>query len=105
MNIALAGDDPRPDLALRAARKVDVRAINRPVHRAAHRLDVAQAQYQTGNHADALETMLEVEGEQPEWIRYQVLAAATVRDMLESERRRNAELRGLAARLGVDPSV
>ncbi|OKJ97022.1 XRE family transcriptional regulator [Streptomyces sp. CB03234] len=105
VNIALAGDDPRPDLALRAARKVDVRAINRPVHRAAHRLDVAQAQYQTGNHADALETMLEVEGEQPEWIRYQVLAAATVRDMLESERRRNAELRGLAARLGVDPSV
>jgi hypothetical protein len=43
---------------------------------------------------------LEVEEEQPEWIRFQALAAATVREMLETERRRSTPLRSLAARLG-----
>ncbi|WP_327189324.1 helix-turn-helix transcriptional regulator [Streptomyces xinghaiensis] len=105
VNIALAGEDNQPDKALALAERVDLSAISRPVHSAAHRVDVAQAQYQTGNGDGALATLLDVEREQPEWIRYQTLAAATVREMLEAERRRNTPLRGLAARLGVDPSL
>ena len=79
--------------------------IKRPVHLAAHRLDVAQAQYQTGDNEGALETLLEVEADQPEWIRYQTLARATVLEMREEEKRRNARLHGLAARLGVEPEL
>ncbi|MFF3749878.1 helix-turn-helix domain-containing protein [Streptomyces sp. NPDC002018] len=105
VNIALAGQEPEPAEALRLSRKVDVEDITRPVHSAAYRVDVAQAQYQTGDVDGALDTLLEVERDQPEWIRFQTLAAATVREMLEAERRRNTPLRGLAARLGVDPAL
>lgn len=105
VNIAMAGQENEPDEALTIAAGVDLEAITRPVHAASHRLDVAQAKYQTGDADGALETLLEVEHDQPEWIRYQTLAAATVREMLEAERRRNTPLRGLAARLGVDPTL
>lgn len=105
VNIALAGTEPRPDAALGFADEVNVDAITRPVHSASFRVDVAQAQYQTGDSDSALATLLEVEEDQPEWIRFQALAAATVREMLESERRRSTPLRGLAARLGVDPTL
>lgn len=105
VNIALAGQDNRPADALGLATRVDLTAINRPVHLASHRVDVAHAQYATGDCDGALATLLEVEQLQPEWIRYQTLAAATVREMLEAERRRNTPLRGLAARLGVDPTL
>lgn len=105
VNIALAGSDARPEQALTFSSDVNVDEISRPVHSAAYRVDVAQAQYQTGDCDGALETLLEVESEQPEWIRFQMLAAATVREMLEAERRRNTPLRGLAARLGVDPTL
>ncbi|GAA1501177.1 helix-turn-helix transcriptional regulator [Streptomyces synnematoformans] len=103
-NIALAGE-PAPAEALTQAARVDVGAISRPVHAAAHRVDVAQAQYLTGDADGALDTLLEVEEDQPEWIKYQVIAGETVREMLEAERRRNAPLRGLAGRLGVDPTL
>ncbi|MET8246623.1 helix-turn-helix transcriptional regulator [Streptomyces sp. NPDC005202] len=105
VNIALAGSAGRPDEALRFSSDVRLEEISRPVHSAAYRVDVAQAQYQTGDSDGALATLLEVETEQPEWIRFQTLAAATVREMLETERRRNTPLRGLAARLGVDPTL
>lgn len=105
VNIALAGSDNHPEQALEFSGDVDVDAITRPVHSAAFRVDVAQAQYQTGDSETALATLLEVEEDQPEWIRFQTLAAATVREMLETERRRNTPLRGLAARLGVDPTL
>jgi transcriptional regulator with XRE-family HTH domain len=105
VNVALAGRDPNPAVALDLAASVNLATISRPVHRASHRLDVAQAQYQTGDADGALETLLEIERGQPEWIRYQVLAAATVREMLEAERRRRSDLRSLAARLGVDPTL
>jgi transcriptional regulator with XRE-family HTH domain len=105
VNIALAGEEPRPNEALSLAGDVDLGAITRPVHAASHRVDVAQAQYQIGDSDGALTTLLEVEEIQPEWIRYQTLATATVREMLETERRRNTPLRGLAARLGVDPAL
>lgn len=105
VNIALAGPNPRAADALRYAERVDLDAISRPVHAAAYRVDVAHAQYATGDADGALETLLAVERVQPEWIRYQTLAAATVREMLEAERRRNTPLRGLAARLGVDPTL
>jgi transcriptional regulator with XRE-family HTH domain len=105
VNVALAGANPRPADALRASDRVDVEAITRPVHRASHRVDVAHAQYATGDRDGALETLLEVEQAQPEWIRYQTLAAATVREMLEAERKRNTPLRSLASRLGVDPTL
>ncbi|MGW5251078.1 transcriptional regulator, partial [Streptomyces sp. NPDC004129] len=84
---------------------VNLDEISRPVHSAAYRVDVAQAQYQTGDSDGALATLLEMETEQPEWIRFQALATSTVREMLETERRRNTPLRSLAARLGVDPAA
>ena len=105
VNVALAGSENRPEKALEFADDVRVGEISRPVHSAAYRVDVAQAQYQTGNSEGALTTLLEVEADQPEWIKLQVLASTTVREMLEAERRRNTPLRSLAARLGVDPSL
>jgi transcriptional regulator with XRE-family HTH domain len=105
VNIALAGSDNRPQDALTFSSDVVLEDISRPVHSAAYRVDVAQAKYQTGDADGALETLLEVEEDQPEWIRFQALAAATVREMLESERRRNTPLRSLAARLGVEPAL
>lgn len=105
VNVALAGSDNRPGQALQFAGDVRVEDISRPVHSAAYRVDVAQAQYQTGDSDGALATLLEVEAEQPEWIRFQALAAATVSEMMEAERRRNTPLRSLAARLGVEPGV
>lgn len=105
VNVALAGQSPRPGEALTLAQRVDLSEISRPVHSASHRVDVAQAQYQSGDCDGALDTLLEVEQAQPEWIRYQTGAAAAVRDMLEAERRRNSPLRGLAARLGIDPAL
>lgn len=105
VNVALAGSESRAAQALTFANDVDVEDISRPVHSAAYRVDVAQAQYQTGDSEGALTTLLEVEADQPEWIRLQALAAATVREMLETERRRNAPLRSLAARLGVEPAL
>ncbi|OXY83844.1 helix-turn-helix domain-containing protein [Streptomyces sp. 2R] len=105
VNVALAGSEGRPDVALTAAAAVDLGAISRPVHSASYRVDLAQARYQTGDSAGALELLLEVEADQPEWVRFQAGAAATVREMLEAERRRNGTLRGLASRLGVDPAL
>ncbi|MEV7090491.1 helix-turn-helix transcriptional regulator [Streptomyces sp. NPDC093085] len=105
VNVALAGREPDPAEALNLSGGVTVDHITRPVHSAAYRVDVAQAQYQTGDGEGALETLLAVEEDQPEWIRFQTLATTTVREMLESERRRNTPLRGLAARLGVDPAL
>ncbi|MFD8091824.1 helix-turn-helix domain-containing protein [Streptomyces malaysiensis] len=105
VNIAMAGSEPDAEKALAASEDVRRNLIKRPVHLAAHRLDVAQAQYQTGDSEGALDTLLEVEADQPEWIRYQMLARATVLEMREEERRRNTRLRGLAARLGVEPAL
>ena len=105
VNVALAGEETRPGDALEFAADVRLEDISRPVHSAAYRVDVAQAQYQTGDWDGALETLLKVEAEQPEWIRFQALAAVTVREMLESERRRSSPLRSLAARLGVEPGM
>ncbi|MET9448094.1 helix-turn-helix transcriptional regulator [Streptomyces cinerochromogenes] len=105
VNIALAGEAARPEQALEFAKDVRLDQISRPVHSAAYRVDVAQAQYQAGDSEAALATLLEVEEDQPEWIRLQALASATVREMLEAERRRNTALRSLAARLGVEPAL
>lgn len=105
VNVAMAGSEPDPEKALGASEAVRHDLIKRPVHLAAHRLDVAQAQYQVGNNERALDTLLEVEADQPEWIKYQMLARATVLEMREEERRRNTRLRGLAARLGVEPAL
>jgi hypothetical protein len=105
VNIALAGSAGQPDQALEFAGDVNLEQITRPVHAAAYRVDVAQAQYQTGDSEGALTTLLEVEEDQPEWIRFQAGATATVREMLETERRRSSPLRSLAARLGVEPGL
>lgn len=105
VNVALAGGSSRPDDALALAERVNPDEIARPVHAAKYRVDLAQARHQTGDDDGALATLLNVEQDQPEWIRYQTHATATVRDMLEAERRRNNPLRGLAARLGVEPAL
>ncbi|MFJ6740283.1 hypothetical protein ACIQOU_15460 [Streptomyces sp. NPDC091279] len=105
VNISLAGTAPRPDRALEFAGDIRLESISRPVHSAAHRVDVAQARYQTGDSDGALATLLEVEAEQPEWIKFQADAVATVGEMLETERRRNTPLRAIATRLGVEPAL
>jgi hypothetical protein len=61
VNVALAGQENRPQDALTLAARVDLDAITRPVHRASHRVDVAHAQYATGDCDGALATLLEVE--------------------------------------------
>jgi transcriptional regulator with XRE-family HTH domain len=103
VNIALAGRSPDAGEALRLAAQVEVGAIARPVHVASHRLDVAHAHYQAGDADTALTVLLEIEQAQPEWIKYQTLAATTVREMVEDQRRRSSPLRDLASRLGVEP--
>ncbi|MEU1943161.1 transcriptional regulator, partial [Streptomyces sp. NPDC020125] len=105
VNVLMAGSEPEPEKALAASEDVRRDLIKRPVSLARHRLDVAQAQYQMGDSEGALDTLLEVEADQPEWIRYQMLARATVLELREEERRRNTRLRGLAARLGVEPAL
>lgn len=102
---ALSGDDADPAAALEHARDVQLDRLPWAISRARHQLDIAQAQYQLGNLTDSLRTLLEVEAEQPEWMRHQVLATDTVRELQEAERRRNPELRQLAARLRVDPEI
>ncbi|EDY43259.1 helix-turn-helix domain-containing protein [Streptomyces sp. SPB074] len=102
VNVALTDPDTGAASALALAAGVDTAAISRPVHSASYRTDVAQAQQQTGDHQGALATLLEVEHDQPEWMRLQPSALATVRELLDAERRRNSGLRGLASRLGVD---
>ncbi|MEV0526651.1 helix-turn-helix transcriptional regulator [Streptomyces sp. NPDC050439] len=105
VNISLAGTESHPAEALRMAAEVNLASISRPVHSASHRVDVAQAKYQTGDQEGALTDLLQIEQDQPEWIKFQTLAATTVAEMLEAERRRNSRLRGLASRLGVDPTL
>ncbi len=102
VNVALTDPDTGAASALALAAGVDTTAISRPVHSASYRTDVAQAQQQTGDYQGALATLLEVEQDQPEWMRLQPSALATVRELLEAERRRSSGLRGLASRLGVD---
>lgn len=53
VNIALAGEDARPADALRYAGDLRVEDISRPAHSAAYRVDVAQAEYQTGDSEGA----------------------------------------------------
>lgn len=105
VNIALAGTDGEPAEALRISREIDIAQISRPIHSARYRIDVAHAKYQIGDHGGALETLLDVERDQPQWVRLQARATATVREMLAAENRRNTSLRGFAARLGVDPTL
>ncbi|WP_159042109.1 hypothetical protein [Streptomyces sp. TP-A0875] len=62
VNISLASSEPRPGAALGFADDVNVGAISRPVHSAAYRLDLAQAQYQTGDSDSALTTQEVVDG-------------------------------------------
>jgi tetratricopeptide (TPR) repeat protein len=92
------------DAAEAIERAKDVRLSDLPwaISRTRHRLDVAHALYQLGDHDEALTELLEIEEAQPEWMRHQVLATTTVRELLDEERRKNAPLRGLAGRLGVD---
>lgn len=94
-----------PDEALEKAADVRLSDLPWAISRARHRLDVAAARYQLRDTEGALSELLDIETEQPEWMRHQVLATQTVRELLEDERRRNAPLRGLATRLGVDPAL
>lgn len=94
------GDAPE---AIQRAKDVRLADLPWAISRTRHRLDVAHALYQLGRHDQALTELLEIEAAQPEWMKHQVLAATTVRELLDEERRRNTPLRTLAGRLGVDP--
>ncbi|MFJ2675142.1 helix-turn-helix domain-containing protein [Streptomyces sp. NPDC087525] len=81
----------------------DVRSEDLPwkISRARHLLDVAHAEYQTGSDDTAREILLGIDEEHPEWMDHQVLAASTAEGLLEKARRRDKDLRRLAARLRV----
>lgn len=85
--------------ALKEARRVDVAELPWEISRARHRLDVAHARFRTGDDERARNLLLELDEEQPEWIRHQVLAGVTADGLVERDRRRDRRLRGLAARL------
>jgi hypothetical protein len=105
VNIALAGSEPRPEKALEFAGG----CASPPSPGRCTRLHTGwmwrRRNTRPATPDGALTTLLEVEADQPEWIRFQALAAATVREMLETERRRSTPLRSLAARLGVEPAL
>jgi transcriptional regulator with XRE-family HTH domain len=92
----------RPARALEEAAAFDDTTLPWEISRARHRLDVAHSRLQTDDEAGARELLLQLDGEQPEWIEHQVLAGTTAAGLLEREHRRDRPLRRLAAKLGVE---
>jgi len=88
----------RPALALqRAGRMQPLRAMPLAA-RARHR---AYAYTQLGHSSKAEATLLSLEREAPQWMRYQPYPRVIVRELWEQNKRRSGGLRGLAGRLSV----
>lgn len=91
----------RPGLALeRAGRMEPLRAMPLAA-RARHAADRAYAYTQLGHSSKAEATLLSLEREAPQWMRYQPYPRVIVRELWEQNKRRSGGLRGLAGRLSV----
>lgn len=100
VDVAVVTD--RPGRALDLAREMSPDAAMPLASRARHLADRAFALVALDRDEAATETLLEIERMAPQWMRYQAYPRATVRELVERERRvRTPRLRELAERLGV----
>lgn len=95
----------RHNRAVRAARRIPGDAAMPLAVRSRHLVDVAFAQSSLGHGADALATILQVERMAPDWLHHHLFPRIVVGDLLRQERRRNAPLRDLVGRLGLDADL
>jgi transcriptional regulator with XRE-family HTH domain len=67
-----------------------------------HRLDVAQAHAVLGSHQDAMDELMTIKAEAPEWLRHQKMAGYVVTDILHHRKRTlTQDMRDMAAHLEV----
>jgi transcriptional regulator with XRE-family HTH domain len=98
VDVAVVQDDFSGALA--AAKRLPPDADLPLAVRARHLADVALAQLRLGRHDRALQTLLTMEQQAPDWIKYQTLPRQIVAELVEHERRIPTSLRELALRLG-----
>lgn len=104
VDIAVVTD--RPGRALALAERMPPDADLPDAAKARHLADVAFAQTATGRDAKAVDTLLRIERQAPNWMRYQSYPRTIIRELLERERRaRTPRLRGLAVRLGIEAAA
>lgn len=69
---------------------------------ARHRLDVAKAHVILGSHQDAMDELIGVKEESPEWLRHQAMARHVMRDILKRRKRTlTQEMRDMASHLDI----
>lgn len=90
----------RPELALKAARKVDIRDL-RGVARARHHLDVAAAHVDAKQPRAAVVRLKEARKISLPWFRQEMLARSVVEEVREMQTRLSPDVRGLARDLGL----
>ncbi|TDC73975.1 helix-turn-helix domain-containing protein [Streptomyces hainanensis] len=89
--------EDRPDEVLRVARQVGAKHLPPTVgNRNRHLLDVAHAQVLTRQHRDAMETMLLVERDAPEWLPHQRYAKEVLARIVAKRRTLTPDMRRLA---------
>lgn len=104
VDIAVVTD--RPGRALALADRMSPDADLPEAAKARHLADVAYAQTMAGLEARAVDTLLRIERQAPNWMRYQSYPRTIIRELLERERRaRTPRLRGLAVRMGIDAAA
>jgi transcriptional regulator with XRE-family HTH domain len=92
----------RPGRALDIARRMPPEAPLPLAAKARHLADKAAAQTALGRDREAVDTLLAIERNAPNWMSYQSYPRTIVRELREREKRvRTPGLRGLAERLGV----
>jgi len=96
----------RPSRALELAARIPPDAEMPEATRARHLADVASAQTAMGRDAKAVDTLLRIERQAPNWMRYHSYPRTIIRELLERERReRTPRLRGLAVRMGIEAAA
>ncbi|RBM04474.1 helix-turn-helix domain-containing protein [Streptomyces sp. PT12] len=89
--------EERPDAVLRLAKRIN--AVNLPAstgNRNRHLLDVAHAQVLTRRNGEAIETLLTVEQDAPQWLPHQRYAREVLGLIVEQRRTLTPEMRRLA---------
>ncbi|WP_049564874.1 helix-turn-helix domain-containing protein [Streptomyces sp. SBT349] len=89
--------EERPDAVLRLAKRIDATRLPAATgNRNRHLLDVAHAQVLTRRHAEAVETLLTVEGDAPQWLPHQRYAREVLSLIVERRRTLTPDMRRLA---------
>ncbi|RKN40387.1 helix-turn-helix domain-containing protein [Streptomyces hoynatensis] len=89
--------EERPEEVLRVARQVGAKKLPPTVgNRNRHLLDVAHAQVLVRQHADAMETLLLVERDAPEWLPHQRYAKEVLAQIIAKRRTLTGDMRRLA---------